>query len=230
MYVIVGMDFGVVTESAAENFYSAVGDDFVGIHVEADAGAGLEDVHDEFVVPAALLDILRGLNNCVGDFFIYQTEVAVGFGGGFFHHAEGADQRGMGAHAGDGVVFDGARGLDSVVHVGGDLLGAERIFFFAGGRGHEGSGEPKIIATSKTFHRRDRRERREYGVKPKGNQGFCSAASACSVVNTLRARIENLAKQFLSPRGRTPCLRSKFRTLCPSRRWTRGRICGPTSL
>ncbi len=67
--VIVGVDEFVGAEGSAENLIGAVGDDLVRVHVEADAGAGLEDVDGELVVVVAvhLMDFGGGLDDGVGD-------------------------------------------------------------------------------------------------------------------------------------------------------------------
>ncbi len=64
------MDFGIVTERAAQDFDGAVGDDFISVHVEADAGAGLEDINYEFGVPFPFLYFLSRLNDRAGDFLV----------------------------------------------------------------------------------------------------------------------------------------------------------------
>ena len=43
----------VLAKLATENLRSTVGDDLVGVHVEADAGSGLENVDHKGVVPLA---------------------------------------------------------------------------------------------------------------------------------------------------------------------------------
>ena len=58
--VVVGMN-RFVAAFAAEHFDGAIGDDLVGVHVGRGAGAGLENIHDELVVPLAVNDFLRGL-------------------------------------------------------------------------------------------------------------------------------------------------------------------------
>ena len=138
--VVVGMNVLVLAERAAQQLGGAVGDDLVAIHVEADAGARLEDVHYEFVIPLALLNFLSGRNDRVGRLFVNQSQLAVSFGGRLLHHRDRADERAVGAQPADGKVLHRTRGLNSVVNVAGNFLVAERIFFRAGagscGGGH----------------------------------------------------------------------------------------------
>lgn len=131
VHVIVGMDDGVVAARAAENFDGAIGDDFVGVHVEGDAGAGLVDVDEELIVQFAGDDFVGGANDGVGDFCGDEFEFAIGEGGGFFDAADRFDEQRVGAIAADGIIFDGALRLNAVVGFGGDLAFAEGIFFGA---------------------------------------------------------------------------------------------------
>jgi hypothetical protein len=130
--VIVGMNLGILAELAPEDFVGAIGDDFVGVHVKADAGSGLENVDDKFVVPATVDNFQSGMNDGVGAARVDGAQFAVGFGGGEFDHGDGANEQGMGTHAADGIVLDGAGGLHAVVGGGGDREESEGVFFFAG--------------------------------------------------------------------------------------------------
>ena len=118
------MNLGVITEHAAQNLNRAVRDYFVRVHVEADAGPRLEDVNYEFVVPFALLNFLRSLDDCLCNLLLHQSQLAVGLGGRLFHHAKCADQCRMRAHAGDWVILHRARGLDTVINTCGNFLSA----------------------------------------------------------------------------------------------------------
>jgi len=130
--VVVGMDDGVAAEGLAEDLIRPVGDDLVRVHVEADAGAGLEDVDGELVVMVAVDDLLGGGEDGVTLDHGEEVEGAVGSGGGHFDHGEGADELRVGTHAADGEVVDGADGLRAVEGVDGDVDGAEGVFFVAG--------------------------------------------------------------------------------------------------
>ena len=90
--VVVGMRVLVLAELAAEQLGGAVGDDLVGVHVEADARAGLKDIDHEGMVPLAALDFLGGGDDGVGGLRVHESEFAVGLGGGLLHHGDGANQ------------------------------------------------------------------------------------------------------------------------------------------
>ena len=126
------MDVLVLAQLAAQQLGGAIGDDLVAVHVEADAGARLENVHHEFLVPLALLNFLGGLDDGVGGLLIHQAEFAIGEGRSFLHHRDSADQRRVRAQSADGKVLDRARGLNAVVNVGGNFFEAERVFLGAG--------------------------------------------------------------------------------------------------
>ena len=130
IYVVIGMD-SVFAQLAAHVFRSAIRDDLIGVHVEANAGAGLKHVHNKRGVPLAVNHFFGRLHDCVSTFVIDQAKLFIGLRGGVFHHANSTNQRGVCAHAGDGIIFDGARSLHAVIHVSGNFLDADRIFFLA---------------------------------------------------------------------------------------------------
>src|SRR5207237_374846 len=105
----------IFAELATHDLSSAVGDDLVGIHVEADAGSGLEDVNHEFLVPLAVGNFSGGGDDGVGTLVVNECEFFVSERGRLLDEAEGADERGMRAHAADRVVFDRARRLHAVI-------------------------------------------------------------------------------------------------------------------
>ena len=78
---------GVFSKLAAENLIGAIGDDLVGIHVEADAGAGLKHVDQKFLIPLAVDDFLRGLRDGVGTMRVDEAEFFVRLGGGTLDQA-----------------------------------------------------------------------------------------------------------------------------------------------
>ena len=143
------MDPGVVAERPAQDFDGAVGNDLIGVHVKADAGAGLKNVNHKFFVPLTGRNLIGGLNDGAGDFRIDQSQIAIGRRRSFLHHAKGRNQRRVSAHPGNGIVLHRAHGLNSVIDVGRDFFGAKRIFFCSCSlncTGHEGSWELEIIA------------------------------------------------------------------------------------
>ena len=113
--MVVGMDFGILPELAAKNLIGPVGDDFVGVHVQADAGAGLENIHHELGIPLAVDHFLRGLNDGVGALVFDQAERLVGLGCSVLHHAESTDQQRMCPHAGDRVILNRTHRLRAVI-------------------------------------------------------------------------------------------------------------------
>ena len=58
----------------AENLHRAVADDLICVHIGRGAGAGLEDVYDEFRIQRAVHHLLRCLINCGGTNVVQQAE------------------------------------------------------------------------------------------------------------------------------------------------------------
>jgi hypothetical protein len=99
--------------------------------VEADARAGLENVHHEMGVQEALHHFPCGLYDGVGAARVEQAQLQVGQGRGYLDHAVGPDQRGVSAQPADGVVLDRARRLGPVVGPRGHAHFAQRVGFLA---------------------------------------------------------------------------------------------------
>ena len=93
VHVVVGMNVGVLAELAAENFVGAIGDDLVGVHVEADAGAGLKNIDQKFLIPLAVDDFLRSLRDGVGTMRVDQAEFFVGLCGGTLDQAKSSNEQ-----------------------------------------------------------------------------------------------------------------------------------------
>ena len=129
--MVVGVEDGVVAAAAAQDFNGAVGDDLVGIHMEADAGAGLVHVHHELVVEGAAHDLFGGLDDGTGAALVQQAQFPVGERGRLLDHSHRLDEARVGVQTADGVVLDRALRLDAVVSVSGHLFFSQRIFLNA---------------------------------------------------------------------------------------------------
>jgi hypothetical protein len=114
----------------------AVGDYFVGVHVGRSAGAGLKNIHDEFLVVLAVHDFLRGPMDHVGGFFVQQTEVAVRRSGGVLDQRQRADKSRWKADAANGEIFHRALRLGAVVSALWNLDFAHGVSFDAVLFGH----------------------------------------------------------------------------------------------
>lgn len=75
--MVVWMNDRVVTLLAAENFDSAVGDDFVGVHVRGGACASLDWVAQELVMELTGNDLIAGLADGVLNLFVHLAYHAV---------------------------------------------------------------------------------------------------------------------------------------------------------
>ncbi len=128
-----GWSFLIAAKGFAEDLTGAVGDDFVGVHMQADPGSGLKDIDDEVVVVLAVDDLLRRLLDGASLLRGDEAKRLIGFGGSVLNHRQCADEKWAGAQAADGEVRDGAGGLGSVERVCGNFDGAEGVGF--GSRG-----------------------------------------------------------------------------------------------
>jgi hypothetical protein len=77
----------------AENFLGAVGDHFVGVHVDGRARAGLKNIDDKLLGELAIHDFGGGLANRCGQTRLEQTQLFVGRRGGALDHSQRADER-----------------------------------------------------------------------------------------------------------------------------------------
>ena len=98
VHVVVGVYVGVLSQLAAQDFVGPVGDDLVGVHVQAHARPGLENIDHELRIPLTVDYFLGGLDDGIGTLSVHQAEFLIGFRRGALHHAQGADELGMSTH------------------------------------------------------------------------------------------------------------------------------------
>ena len=72
IHMVIGMS-KVLAELSAHNFRGSVGDNLVGVHVKANARAGLKDVHYKFLVPFSVDDFAGGGNDGIGALVVHQS-------------------------------------------------------------------------------------------------------------------------------------------------------------
>ncbi len=129
--VIVRVYRGVRAPLTAENLVGPIGEDFVAVHVVAGAGAGLVDVDHELVPKITAEDFVGGRDDRVGQLAVEPARLLVRECGGLLDLDDGVDKGRERPEPGDGVVFDGAQGLNAVESVCGNGLFAEGVLLDA---------------------------------------------------------------------------------------------------
>ncbi len=129
--MVVGVDRRVLPEFASQDLVGPVGDHLVGVHVHANARAGLKNIHDELAIPFAVDHFLGRLDDGVGALGIHQAKFFVGLGGGQLHHPQRADELGVRTQAGNGEIVHRARCLRAVIGLRWHLDKTQRVFLFA---------------------------------------------------------------------------------------------------
>ena len=117
---------------AAEDLDRAVRDHLVGVHVAGGARPGLEDVDDELAVVLSGGDLVRGLDDRVGQLGVQLAAVAVHLGGRLLDQRQRADHAAGKAQPADREVLGGPLRLRPVERVGRDFDLTERVGFDAG--------------------------------------------------------------------------------------------------
>ena len=129
VHMVVGVDQRIIALFAAQQLDGAVGNDLVGVHVQAGARAALDRVHDKGVVQLTCGDLAAGLHDGVRHLFVQQADLVVGDGGSFFDLGNGVYDLRMHGQAGDVKVLRGAQGLHAVVDVAGEGALADGVVF-----------------------------------------------------------------------------------------------------
>ncbi|MGY3680073.1 hypothetical protein ACVWXU_003696 [Streptomyces sp. TE33382] len=111
------------------------GDDLVGVHVGRGAGARLEHVDGEVLVPPAPGDLRRGLPDRSGDVRVQHPELRVDLGGGRLDPGQGLDVGALQPLSGDREVLHGPLGLGTPLGVRRDPHLTHRIVLDAVLRG-----------------------------------------------------------------------------------------------
>ena len=148
VHVVDGVQVLVVAEGVPHDLEAAVGDYLVGVHIGRGAGAALDDPDEELVVELALDDLLADPLDEVGLCGVENADELVRARGGLLDAGESADEVGVDRDraAGDREVLEGARGVDSPVHVGRDLHRSERVALRPGGQGFGKLHDPRLLA------------------------------------------------------------------------------------
>ena len=123
--VVVGIDQAVIALLTAEQLNGAVGDDFIGVHVQGGAGAALDRLDDELIMQPAADDLIAGLDNGFGLFLVENAAFIVRDGAGLLDLGQAVDDFIMHAQACDPEILIGAGSLDAVVGIHGNLFGTD---------------------------------------------------------------------------------------------------------
>ncbi|GAA3047234.1 hypothetical protein GCM10020000_29160 [Streptomyces olivoverticillatus] len=114
------VDVVVGVHGAAQALARQGGDDLVGVHVGRGAGAGLEDVDGEVLVPPPLDDLGRGRRDRLGNIAVEHAQLGVGLRRGALDPGQRLDVRALQTLAADGEVLHGPLGLGPPLGVRGD--------------------------------------------------------------------------------------------------------------
>ena len=131
--VVVGVDDVVAPLGEAEVLEGEVGDDLVGVHVDAGARTALEQVGGELIEAAVIdQDLVARPNDRVGDVGGDGVDSPVGDGRRLLHHDHAADELGdvVDGGARDGEILDGAHCVHAVVGVRRYFPVAEEVGFY----------------------------------------------------------------------------------------------------
>ena len=121
--VIVGQAVLVVTFLVSHNLKSAVGNDFVGIHIDAGASTTLHHINGEILMPLAVNDFAAGLTDGFCYLVVDNTQGMIGFYCCQLHVGNGNDEVVVHRHrlARDVIVVDAALGLYAIKGIGRDF-------------------------------------------------------------------------------------------------------------
>ena len=138
--MVVGVDQAVVPLLAPQQFDGPVGDDLVGVHIQAGTCSALDRVHDERLVELARGDLLTGGHDGVGHPLLQKADLVIGDGRSLLDLRDGVDELRMHGQAGDGKVLRRPQGLHPVIDVFGNgplphgiVLGAVKLLLIGHG-------------------------------------------------------------------------------------------------
>ena len=118
-----------VLNAVAQDLIGAVGNYLVGVHVVAGAGAGLERVHHELVIPAPLHNLLSCGDDGLAALLIEQAQVHVHQRRGLLDHRHAPHEGAVWLESADGEVVHRAHGLGAIQRTVRDFDLAQRILF-----------------------------------------------------------------------------------------------------
>ena len=112
--MIIRVDRAFRPDIAAQDFDRAIGDDFIGVHIGAGAGAGLENVHREMSIVTTGRHRIACLDDGISLGLVQHAEVCIGTGRRCLDHAERMDEARGHRHAAKPKVVYGALRLRPV--------------------------------------------------------------------------------------------------------------------
>ena len=115
--MVVGVDQAVVPLLAPQQLNGPVGDDLVGVHVQAGARAPLDGVHNEGVVELAVHNLPAGVDNGVGHLLVQKPNLIVGDGRGHLDLRNGVDDLRVHGQPRNVKVLRRPQGLHPIVDV-----------------------------------------------------------------------------------------------------------------
>ena len=127
--MIIGRNQFIISLLGPEYFQCAIGDHLIGVHVHGSAGATLNAVHHELILPFTVGDFFRRLHDGAADLRRHPAGLQVGPGGGGFNDAQRRYKVMIQFIAGDIEVMHGPRRLYPIIQAIRDLNFPQKIFF-----------------------------------------------------------------------------------------------------
>ena len=129
VYLIVGMNQGIIPFFPAQDLNGDVGDHLIGIYVERGAGASLDGILDELVQIFSSQDAVAGGLDGFGGCRLQGTGPTICQGAGFLDVSQAADHGRMGGLTGNVEIFESPERLHPIIGVPGDGFRTDGITF-----------------------------------------------------------------------------------------------------
>ena len=112
----------VSTLLVTHDFQSAVGDDFVGVHIGRRPGPALDSAHNKLVMQSPSRDFFTRSVNCLRDVGVQIAQVAVRSSSSLFHPRERCNQVGVirNSSPGNRKVLERTSSVNTPIRVVGD--------------------------------------------------------------------------------------------------------------
>ncbi len=131
--MIIGMQILILAFIITQDFQTAIGNHFVGVHIGGGAGTALKHVNGELVVQFAVQNFITGLGYGFHPGLINPAQFMIGHGRSLFDHGQRFDHvfKIIDMYAGDGKIFHGALGLHAIIYIIGNVTCSQGVMFQA---------------------------------------------------------------------------------------------------
>jgi hypothetical protein len=129
--IVDGVDLIIGSRLEAQDHQGAVGDNFVGVHIDRCAGSALNGFNDKLVMPFALYDFPGSPGHSHGLAPLQDPRLHIGQGASLFYHGQGNNQLRVEPVTADRKVFLRPHTMKTIVSIAANDPLTKRVLLYS---------------------------------------------------------------------------------------------------